>query len=89
MRGLQEVVPIQDTLVHGIGAIEHLEGGLIRFWLYVLQETEDATDPAEKVVVAKIVGPTTGLAEALQQIVGSIAPRALSMVPLVTGLMLN
>lgn len=88
MRGLQEVVPIQDTLVTGIGAIEYLEGDLVRFWLYVSQEAEDGDEP-EKVVVAKIVGSAGGLPAVLRQIVAAISPSALSMVPIFTSLMLN
>lgn len=80
MRGLQEVVPIQDTLVTGIGAIERLEGGLIRFWLYVSQTSEDSPIP-EKVVVAKIVGPASGIPDAVLQIVASITDCAVSVVP--------
>lgn len=88
MRGLQEVVPIQDTLCSGIGAIERLDGDLIRFWLYVLQESEDADEP-EKVVVAKIVGPFSGMSDAILQLTAAVVPRTVSMVSIVTGLMMG
>lgn len=71
MRGLQEVVPIQDTLCSGIGAIEKLEGDLVRFWMYVTQASEDA-DVREKVLVAKIVISKSAIPDAILQAIAAI-----------------
>ena len=85
MRGLHETVPIQDTFCSGIGAIERLEGNMLRIWLYVSQTPEDGGEK-EKLVVAKIVAPASAIPEAVLQMVASINDRAASLVPLVTDL---
>jgi hypothetical protein len=71
MRGLQEVVPIQDTLCSGIGAIEKLEGDLFRFWMYVTQASEDS-GTREKVLVAKIVISKAAIPDAILQTIAAI-----------------
>jgi len=71
MRGLQEIVPIQDTLCSGIGAIERLEGDLFRFWMYVSQASEDA-GAREKVLVAKIVISKSAIPDAILQTIAAI-----------------
>ena len=70
MRGLNEIVPIQDVFASGLGAIERLDGGLYRLWFYVLQ-TED--DRKEKIVVAKVVTPAT---DAVMRLAASINAQA-------------
>jgi hypothetical protein len=84
MRGLNENVPIQDTFCSGIGAIEPLEGGMLRFWLYVLQTPADGGDP-EKVVVAKIVVPKSAVSDAILQMVASISDCEGVLIPPLTG----
>lgn len=86
MRGLHEIVPISDTFVSGIGAIEKLDGNMLRIWLYVLQTPEDG-GPPEKIVVDKIVAPASAVPEAVLQMVAAISDRAASLVPLVGDLM--
>jgi hypothetical protein len=71
MRGLQEIVPIQDTLCSGIGAIEKLEGDLFRFWMYVTQASEE-TGAREKVLVAKIVISKAAIPDAILQTIAAI-----------------
>lgn len=89
MRGLHEIVPIQDTFCSGIGAIERLDGNMLRFWLYAQQAPEDGEVP-EKVVVAKIVAPVSAVPDAVMQMIAAISDHAVaSLVPLVTGTLKN
>lgn len=88
MRGLQEIVPIQDTFTSGIGAIERLDGNMLRFWLYALQ-TPDEGGPQERIVVAKIVAPASAVPDAVMQMVAAISEGAASLVPLVAGMVKN
>ena|SRR5215468_5493382 len=53
MRGMVEHIAVQDIFCSGIGAIERLDGNLLRVWLYASQMSE--SDTQEKVLVAKIV----------------------------------
>lgn len=85
MRGLQEIVPIQDTLCSGIGAIERLEGDLFRFWMYVTQASEETGD-RERVLVAKIVMAKAVIPDALMQTVAAIADRELPPMQMLMGL---
>lgn len=86
MRGLNEIVPISDVFVSGIGAIEKLDGNMLRFWLYVLQAPEDG-GPPEKIVVSKVVAPASAVPEAIFQMVAAISgSAAASLVPLITDL---
>ncbi len=66
MRGLSEPFPIQDVFVSGIGAVEKLNGGCVRIYLYVLQAPIDGEGPQDKQIVAKLVVPASALAEAVQ-----------------------
>jgi hypothetical protein len=88
MRGLHEIIPIQDTFTSGIGAIERLEGNMLRFWLYTLQSPEDG-GPQERLVVAKIVAPASAVPDAVMQMVAAISEGAASLVPFVTDMMKN
>jgi hypothetical protein len=85
MRGLNEIIPIQDIFCSGIGAIERLDGNMLRIWLYVSQATEEG-EIAEKLVVAKIVAPASAIPDAVLQMVASISARAASLIPLVTDM---
>jgi hypothetical protein len=64
MRGLTEIIPIQDIFCSGLGAIEKLEGGCFRFYLYAAQEA-DGGGAKEKVLVAKLVMPISAIPEAI------------------------
>lgn len=85
MRGLQEIIPIQDVFCSGLGAIEQLDGNMFRFWLYVTQTSEDGTP--EKVVVAKLVAPASAVPDSILQLVASISDRTARLIPLVADLM--
>lgn len=86
MRGLHEIIPIQDVFCSGIGAIERLDGNMLRFWLYASQASEDG-ETRERIVVAKIVAPMSAVPDAVLQMVASISERAASLVPLVSDLL--
>jgi hypothetical protein len=85
MRDMHEIVPIQDTLCFGIGAIEHLDGNLLRLWLYSW-ETPEAGGPKMKVVAARIVAPASAVPDAVLQMVSSICKHTTAMIPLVSDL---
>lgn len=86
MRGLQEIVPIQDTLCSGIGAIEKLEGDLFRFWMYVTQTGEEANGAREKVLVAKIVMAKATIPDAILQTIAAVTDRETIAAPMVAEL---
>jgi hypothetical protein len=86
MRGLNEIIPIQDTFCTGIGAIERLDGNMLRLWLYVSQAAEEG-QVADKLVVAKIVAPASAIPDAVLQLVASISEKAASLIPLVSDMM--
>lgn len=71
MRDMHEAVPVQDTLCSGIGAIERLDGDMLRIWFYVLQAAEEG-ETKEKLVVAKIVALNSAIADAVLQLVAAI-----------------
>lgn len=81
MRGLQETIAIQDTFCSGLGAIERLEGNCYRFYLYVSQ-SEEAGEPAEKVLVAKIVAPAAAVPDAVLQMIAALGERVVNAIPL-------
>lgn len=85
MRGINEVIPIIDTLCSGCGAIEKLEGDLFRFWMFVSVTAEDS-DAKEKVLVAKIVMSKAVIPDAILQTIAAITDCG-SMMPLVAELM--
>jgi hypothetical protein len=70
MRGLQEVVPIQDTVCSGLGAIERLGGGLYRFWFYIEQTDDDGM--IEKVVVDKLVIPASAVPDGILKTIAAM-----------------
>lgn len=88
MRDLHEIVPIQDVFCSGLGAVERLDGDMLRFWLYVLQTPEDG-GPKEKVVVAKIIAPASAVPDAVLKMVGAISDRAKNLMPLVGDMLKN
>lgn len=72
MRGLNEIVPIQDVLASGLGAIERMDGGLYRLWFYVMQ-TEDEGEPPEKILVAKVVIHASIVPDVVMHLVGAVS----------------
>lgn len=87
MRGLHEIVPVQDTVCSGLGAIERLGGNLYRFWFYV-EQTDDETGGMERIVVTKLVAPASAVPDAvLQTIAAMTGSAAQAAAPLVADLM--
>jgi hypothetical protein len=85
MRGLHEIVPIGDVFCSGIGAIERLDGNMLRFWLYALQTPEDG-GPQERIVVGKLVAPASAVPDAVLQMVAAVSDRAAALIPLVADM---
>lgn len=85
MRGINENTPIPDTFCSGIGAIEHLEGNNLRFYLYVSQDSDDG-GTKERVLVAKIVAHASVVPDAVLQMMAAIGNRVLKVVPLIDDL---
>ena len=88
MRGLQEIVPIQDVFASGLGAIERMDGGLYRLWFYVLQAPAgDDEGEAEKIVVAKVIAPVSAVPDTVLKLVASISEHhPAGLVPMVADL---
>lgn len=86
MRGINEIVPIQDTFCSGLGAIERLEGGNLRLYLYVSQAGDDGT-ATEKILVAKIVAPACAVPDAVLQMIAAVGEHAVRMIPMVADLL--
>lgn len=80
MRGMYEVVPKEDILCSGIGAIERLGGGLLRFWLYV-EQTSDETGQTEKLVIAKVVAPSSAVPDAVMKMIAAITEPNATIAP--------
>ena len=70
MRGLFENVPIQDTVISGLGAIERLGGNMYRFWFFI-EETNDE-GMMEKKVVAKLIAPASAVPDAILKTIAAI-----------------
>jgi hypothetical protein len=79
MRGLSEIVPIQDVFCSGLGAIERLEGGLFRFWIFVTHRSDE--DGVEKIVVSKLVMSKVALPELAQKVAAAVAEEEPSLAP--------
>lgn len=85
MRELHENIPIQDIFCSGLGAIERLEGGCLRFYLYVSQVTDEGGQ--EKLVVAKFVAPASAVPDAVLQMIAAIGDKsAPKMIPMVADM---
>jgi hypothetical protein len=74
---LVEPVAIGDTFATGLAKIENLGGGLYRFWLCVEQAPLDG-GPPERIIVAKIVGPGSGLPKFLRQLAAEFGEKILA-----------
>lgn len=72
MRGLLEVVPVQDITCSGIGAIEQLEGGNLRFWFYVSQANDEGGAVKDRIVVAKIVAHRSVVPDVILQTISAV-----------------
>lgn len=85
MRGINENVPIIDTYCSGLGAIEHLPGGDLRFYLYVSQCTDNGE--RERVLVAKIIAPASAVPDAVLKMIAAMGEKAVSMIPMVAEML--
>jgi len=75
---MQEIVPIQDIVCSGLGRVERLSGGLLRFWLYIEQ---DDGEGAGNIVVAKIIAPVSAVPSAVLQMIEAIGVEVTSLLP--------
>lgn len=82
MRGLAEVVPIQDIVCSGLGAVERLDGNLFRFWLYVQQTNDDGAK--EKIIVSKIVAPVSAVPDAILKMIAALGGAPVGMISMVS-----
>lgn len=79
--GLIEPVPAPEIFCSGLGGIEDIGGGCLRFYLYVLQQPVEFPDCApQKVIVAKVIAPAAAVPDAVQQMVRAISAKAASVV---------
>lgn len=87
MRGLTEIVPIQDIFAAGLGAIEQLEGNCFRLHLYVTREIDG--ERREKVVIAKIVVPAAAIRDAILNMIEAIGGDRTTLIAPLVGAMLH
>jgi hypothetical protein len=85
MRGLVEHIAIQDIFCSGLGAIERLDGNLLRLWFYASQTGESGTQ--EKVLVAKLVISTANVPDVILKSWGITADCNTTIVPALTEMM--
>lgn len=85
MRGLSEIVPIQDVFCSGLGAIERIGGDCLRFYLYVSQSSDDG-GAQEKILVAKFILPASAVPDAVLQTIAVIGDGASKIIPMVADL---
>jgi hypothetical protein len=62
-----EPVPAPEMLASGLAKIQDIGGGCLRLNLYVMQAPIEATGPAERVIVVKVIVPASALADAVLQ----------------------
>lgn len=85
MRGLHEIVPIQDTVCSGLGAIERLGGNMYRFWFYVEQTSDEGN--MEKIVVTKLVTPASAVPDTVLKTIAAMVGPTVAVMPLVADMM--
>jgi hypothetical protein len=84
MRGMIEHIVVQDIFCSSIGAIERLDGNVLRLWFYVWQ-TSEQTGGREKVVVAKIIVPASGMPESIGHMIAATSDETI-MAPLIADM---
>lgn len=73
--GLIEPVPAPEIFVDGIGAIEAIGGGNLRYYLIQKQlPIERAVENPQKIIVAKIVGPLGNVPTYIGQLATCVWP---------------
>lgn len=64
--GMVEPVPAPEIFCSGLGEVEDIGGGCLRFYLYVMQRPVEG-GVAERVIVAKVIAPSAAVPEAVLQ----------------------
>lgn len=70
--GMIEPVPAPEIFCSGLGGVEDIGGGCLRFYLYVMQAPFESSGPAERVIVAKVIAPSSAVPEAILQMLKAI-----------------
>jgi hypothetical protein len=83
--GMIEPVPAPEIFCSGLGEVEDIGGGCLRFYLYVMQTPVEVEGPPQKVVVARIIAPASAVPEAVSKMLQAVGRKAgaavLSLVP--------
>lgn len=75
--GMIEPVPAPEIFCSGLGGVEDIGGGCLRFYLYVMQQPiEDMQGPPQRVIVAKIIAPASAVPEAIGKMLQAIGEKA-------------
>lgn len=69
--GMVEPVPAPEIFCSGLGGVEEIGGGCLRFYLYVMQSPVDG-GPQERVIVAKVIAPASAVPDAVLQMLKAI-----------------
>lgn len=78
MQGLHEPMPVADTFCSGLGEVENVGGGCLRFYMYVLQQPPGGGEP-EKIVVAKIIMPLSAVPDAIVKTILAVGGATLKL----------
>jgi len=76
--GLIEPYPVQDIFCSGMGKVEDIGGGCMRFYLYATQLNDDGVE--EYVVVAKLIAPSAAVPDAIKQLIAAATAKVVSLV---------
>lgn len=80
MNGLNQVVPVQDVVCSGLGAVERLSGGLLRFYFYIEEN-------GEKIVAARVIMPAEAVPDGIVKSMVAIGgQKAGAILPLVADI---
>lgn len=67
-----EPVPAPEIFCSGLGGVEDIGGGCLRFYLYVMQRPVEAVGPPQRVIVAKVIAPASAVPDAILKMLASI-----------------
>ncbi len=70
-----ELGQVPEIFCSGLGKIENVGGGCLRFYLYVTQAPIDGGAP-EQVLVAKLIAPMSAVPDAVLQMMAAVGERA-------------
>lgn len=71
-----EPVPAPEIFCSGLGGIEDIGGGCLRFYLYVMQQPVETEGPPQKVIVAKVIAPASAVPDAVGKMLSAIGHQA-------------